>query len=77
MAFSKKQFFIVTKSALQTTGTVVVPSSPFNLSMTGLVFKFFALFMKNILFEQRRIKLRSKRRFVEYETQIRQRVLKM
>jgi uncharacterized membrane protein len=57
MAFSKKQFFIVTKSALQTTGTVVVPSSPFNLSMTGLVLKFLALFMKSILFEHRKIKL--------------------
>jgi hypothetical protein len=45
MAFSKKEFFVVT-TAVQTTGTVVVPSSPFNLSMTGLVFKFFALFIK-------------------------------
>jgi hypothetical protein len=49
MAFSKKQFFIVTKCALQTTGTVVAPSSSFNLSVTGLVFTFFALFMKNII----------------------------
>jgi hypothetical protein len=48
MAFSKKQFYIITKSALQTTGTVVVSSSSFNLSATGLVFKFFALFMENI-----------------------------
>jgi len=30
MAFSEKQFFVVTKYVLQTTGTVVVPSDSFN-----------------------------------------------
>jgi hypothetical protein len=73
----KETDFIVTKFALQTTDTVVVPSSCFNFSTTGLVFKFFALFMKNILFEQRKIKLWSKRQFVENETEIMQHGLKM